>query len=268
MKISICHYSFHRTWAAEEWNCLKLTQEVKAAGSEAVDFHVRLLGDLQTAPAEIRTALKATGLELSGLSLSNDFNQDDPEAFKQQIESVKEGIRVAAEIEAPVSRIFGGHVPDRNDQEALAKGFERILDGLGQVVQEAERLGIILALENHGGLPCSGREQADVIEKINSPNLKATIDVGNYMACGEEGHEGTLIASKHVAYVHFKDFTWGPDKQSINACTVGAGDVDHARCLKIIRDVGFDGYVALEYEGPDDERKGVAESIEYMRKLV
>lgn len=268
MKTSICHYSFHRTWEAEKWDCLKLAQEVLSMGSEAVDFHVRLLGDLKRAPAEIRKALHATGLELSGLSLSNDFNQESAEMFDQQIESVKEGIRLAAEVQAPVSRIFGGHVSDRNDKEGLASGFDRIVDGLGQVVLEAQRLGVVLALENHGGLPCSGREQVDVIEQINSPFLKATIDVGNYMACGEEGHEGTRIAAKHVAYVHFKDFSWRPKRQSINACTVGVGDVDHARCLEAIREVGFDGYIALEYEGPDDERKGVAESLEYMRGLV
>ena len=39
------------------------------------------------------------------------------------------------------------------------------------------------------GLPCSGEEQIEVIEKINSPFLKATIDVGNYMQCGQSGDE-------------------------------------------------------------------------------
>ena len=141
-------------------------------------------------------------------------------------------------------------------------------DGWGAGVAEAEKICVILALENHGGLPCTGAEQAEVITKIGSSNLKATIDVGNYMAGGEEGHEGTAKAAAQVAYVHFKDNKWNADRSGFAACTVGEGDVDHARCMEILTDVGFDGFVALEYEGPDDERRGVQQSLAHMMTLM
>ena len=41
-------------------------------------------------------------------------------------------------------------------------------------------------------------EQVEVIEKINFPFLKATIDVGNYMQCGQAGDEGTRVAPTSV----------------------------------------------------------------------
>ena len=74
MKTSVCHYSFHRTWKAEDWTCEKLVEEVKAVGASAVDFHVRFLGDPSDAAERVQAALTSGGLALSGLSMSNNFN--------------------------------------------------------------------------------------------------------------------------------------------------------------------------------------------------
>lgn len=274
MKISICHYSFHRRWKNENWDAERLAREVKAVGAQAVDFHAGLLGDPATAADKIRGALDKTGLALSGLSMSNNFNADSPEAIRGQIETVKTWLKVAAAVKAPVSRIFGGHIKDRGDKEQLKSGFARIVPALKEVTAEAERLGVVLALENHGGLPCTGEEQVEVIEKIGSPNLKATIDVGNYMQGGQEGHVGTGVAARLAAYVHFKDFKKTPPPENsplpwgIAACTVGRGDVDHRKCLDALKKAGYKGYVAIEYEGPEDEAVGVPESFEFTRKTI
>lgn len=273
MKKSVCHYSFHRTWKSENWTCEQFAEKVKELGAEGIDFHAGLLGDSKTAPAQIKAALDKTGLILSGLSLSNNFNQDDSAALKQQIDTTKEWIQVAAEVNAPVSRIFGGHISDRTDKTALDKGFTRILEALEEVVKEAEQFGIVLALENHGGLPCTGEEQVEVIKRINSKHLRATIDVGNYMSCGQEGHIGASIAAGVAAYVHFKDYKKKPAESSampwgIEACTVGEGDVDHRKCIEELKKAGYDGFIALEYEGPDDEKQGVPQSLDYMNKIM
>lgn len=275
MKTAICHYSFHRRYASEKWDVERLASEVKALGVRAVDYHVGYLGDPGEATERIRRAVKNNGLEISGLSMSNDFNQADPGKFREQVEGVTKWLPVAADLRVPASRIFGGHLPkeQRADDDARRAGRQRVLDGLGEVVREAERLGVVLALENHGGLPCLAEEQVEIIETIDSPNLRATVDVGNFMMCGQEGDVGTAIAAKHAAYVHLKDFTklptsalpWGWD---IECATVGAGDVDLVACLRALRDAGYDGFVALEYEGQEPEETGVPKSVAAMNKAM
>jgi sugar phosphate isomerase/epimerase len=89
MKISICHYSYHRTWEKENWDCARLAVEVKKLGVDAVDYHVRYLGEPERAAERVRAALRSSGLELSGISMSNNFNQDDPVEFKKQVSEVK-----------------------------------------------------------------------------------------------------------------------------------------------------------------------------------
>ncbi len=64
--------------------------------------------------------------------------------------------------DAPVSRIFGGHIASRGDAPALAEAFKRILPAIREVAEDAEKLGGGLPLENHWGLPCTGEEQVKV----------------------------------------------------------------------------------------------------------
>jgi len=275
MKTAICHYSLHRRYAAEKWDVERLASEVKRLGVHAVDYHVRFLGDPKTASDGIRLALEKHGLALAGLSMSNDFNQADSAAFREQVEGVLRWLPVAAELHAPTSRIFGGHIPkeQRADDDAKRAGRQRILDALGEIVREAERLGVVLALENHGGLPCLAEEQVDIIETINSPCLRATVDVGNYMNGGQEAHEGTAIAAKYAEYVHVKDFAKIPDDAmpwgwDIEKVTLGTGDVDLVACLRALRNVGYDGFVALEYEGKEPEETGVPKSVIAMKSAM
>jgi len=122
-------------------------------------------------------------------------------------------------------------------------------------------------------MPCTGEEQVSIIEKIGSQFLRATIDVGNYMQGGQEGHVGTRIAARYAAYVHFKDFCKKPASSKpwswhIEACTVGKGDVDHYACLEALKEAGYNGFIALEYEGPNDEAVGVPESVKFMNEVM
>jgi len=174
-----------------------------------------------------------------------------------------------------VSRIFGGSLAKekRTDPAARRAAMPRIVNALGEVTREAEKLGLVLALENHGGLPCTGEEQVDVIKAVGSPKLRATIDVGNYMAGGQEGVDGTRVAAGCCAYVHFKDFKKVPDQSTpwgwgTQACVVGQGVVDHLACLEVLKQSGYDGFIALEYEGPEDEKTGVPASVRFMDKVM
>ena len=276
MKKAICHYSFHRRCKAEDWTPLRVAQEVAALGVEGVDFHAGLLGGADALPGaaeQIRSALAETGRTLSGLSLSNDFNQADPAEQRAQIETVQQWLAVGAQVGAPVMRIFGGHLKNRHDPQARGATRPLVVDALAEVTEAAESLGVVLALENHGGLPCTGEEQVDMIQAIDSPRLRATVDVGNYMACGQEGHIGTEIAAPYAAYVHFKDFHRVPDSGALwgwqtRPATVGEGDIDLRACLAVLRSAGYDGFIALEYEGTDDESTGVPQSVEFMNEVM
>lgn len=272
MELAICHYSLHRSWKENEWDIDRLTDEVKALGVPGIDYHAGLLGSREGVAERIRSALGRTGLELSGFSLSTNFNREDPEDLKAHVSDTLEWLEVAEQLKAPVCRVFGGHV-NRSDPSAIPPALQRIIDVLGDLAPKAEAMGLVLALENHGGLPCTGEEQVQVIEAVGSPALRATIDFGNYMQGGQEGHEGAAAAAKYTGYVHIKDNEKIPSDETphgwtFKSCTIGQGDVDIPACLRAIRGAGYDGYAAIEYEGPEAEDTGLPESVRYLKEAM
>ncbi len=68
MELAICHYSFHRSYKAGNWDLFRLCDEVKSLGVNAIDFHAGLLGDQHDVVEKARRALAASGLVLSGFS--------------------------------------------------------------------------------------------------------------------------------------------------------------------------------------------------------
>ena len=276
MKKAICHYSFHRRYAAEKWTPDRMAQEVKALGIEGIDYHSRYLGSTDDAvAAAVTAAVTKHGLILSSLSLSTNFNKPKAEEMKKEIEATTQWIRFAAKVKAPVSRIFGGSLSaaDRKSEDGAKAATQRMIDGVAAVTKEAEKVGLILAIENHGGLPCKAEEQVAVIKTVNSPSLRATVDVGNYLQGGQEGHIGTAIAAPYAAYVHMKDSKKVPDASSpwgykVQSCVVGEGDVNLAACIEALAKAGYKGFVGLEYEGSEDEATGVPKSVEALKRLV
>ena len=267
MKSSICHYSYHRIFTEQEWSLETLVKNVRDTGVDGIDFHVSFLPAPERAAESILKAMDGSGLTLSGVSLSTNFNQDDETAFAQQVKTATDWLKVSGAVKAPVSRVFGGHMKDRTDPAAVKAGLARVVRGLRELLPVAEEQGVVLALENHGGLPCSGEEQVSVIEEIDSPFLRATVDVGNYRAYPQEPEDGTAAAAKYCAYVHLKDSRILPDGKR-EGTVLGEGTVDHVKCLRILKDSGFDGFVALEYEAKDPELAGIAKSVAHMKKVM
>lgn len=275
MKLAICHYSFHRRFEKEGWTLERLVDEVKALGVDGLDFHARYIGQPEQAAQRILAAIAPSGLTLTGLSLSSDFNQPEAEKFAAQVQGVTRWLDVAVKVKAPACRIFGGHLSAEHKGVPAERraAWQRMLEGVAAVTAEAAKRGVILAIENHGGLPCTAGEQVEVIRTIHSPSLRATVDVGNYMGGGQEAAEGTALAAPHAVYVHLKDNKKVPDKDqpwgwTIEPCTLGDGAVDLPACMAALARAGYNGYAALEYEGPEDEATAVPKSVAVMKKLV
>lgn len=281
MELSVCHYSFHRTWLEENWNILRLAEEVKRLGIAGIDFHAGFLGTTEHAAESIADALDRTGLRLSGLSLNCNFAQAEPDALAQEIERTISWMKVASRLGAPVARVFGSAQPsgllvhsldDKVTETQRLQHKETIVASLEEIAREAECLNLMLALENHYGFPLTGEEQVEIIESVGNNHLRATIDVGNYMSGGQDPLIGTALVAPHLAYVHVKDYSRVENASvtsgwSLMPCSVGAGDVDIKGCLGILKENGYDGFVAIEYEGKEEERTGVAKSVDYLNQL-
>jgi sugar phosphate isomerase/epimerase len=214
--------------------------------------------------------LQAAGIQLAAIGCGNNFARADAVQAAAAVEAVEGAVQLAAELGAPVVRIFGGHLRDFGDGTGdSATGLGMVLAGLEKALPSAEQHRVVLALENHGGLPGFSYEIGAILRHFDSPFLQCCFDVGNFMAnnmpAGE--HEDPLRAWERlkddVAHVHFKDHEGGA------GCVAGEGDVPLRQFVAAAEASGFDGYHSLEYEGHrrTPEAEGVPQSLAYFRQL-
>ncbi len=226
---------------------------------------------------ELPGYLQKAGMNLAAFACGNDFTKKDDDAFKENVEKVKNALREAGNAGAPLVRIFGGKHPHPNAGGELphSKAIERVLQGIEECLPEAEKFGVALALENHGCMPGHSYEIARIIRRFNSPYVKCMFDVANFIANNMDEIEDPLRAYENVRgdiiHVHFKDFAVAaPDSgRRVAACVAGDGLVPLRQFAAMLEADGFQGYCSLEYEASAvcPEREGVTKSIEYMKEI-
>lgn len=274
MKLGVSIHSFKRTLAEEHWSVLEF---LRTCADQQIE-HVELLNpywrDLKSELPEAARFLRDSGMTVS-YGVNNNFVQRDPAARLEAHQTIVHGLEVASELGLKMLRVFAGNPgPDLSYDEA--EGY--ILEGFRKTLPLAEAHGIKLALENHGALVGKSWQILELIRKSASSYLFSTFDVGNFFIRGEDPVDALHALVPYLANVHAKDFViLEPHRgkplaqlgrECFQATICGEGDVPVARCLRLLKASGYRGPVALEFEGPQDERRGVREGIRYMKCVL
>ena len=223
--------------------------------------------------------LKTAGLKLAAVACGNNFARFAENERLKNIETVKKAIREAAELGAPLVRIFGGYHEECGGEKGMvyANGFYYVLQGIEACLPEAEKHNVILALENHGRLPGLSCEIKAIIEYFNSPHMKCMFDCANFLANNMNETEDPLRAyellKNDIVHCHVKD--WGKpfgtmSERRVAAYPAGAGGVVPLRQFAALLERDrFEGYCSLEYEAAWQvpEKDGVRQSLQYLTQI-
>ena len=132
---------------------------------------------------ELRKLCAQKHLAISGTGLQNNFA--DPNAARRatDIERIQFWIKVAAEMGAPVIRIFAGPPPAdirREGWEKIAR--ERIVPAVQQVADYAREHypSVRIGLQNHGGMLATANQVIQVLSWIDRDNVGIVNDTGFY----------------------------------------------------------------------------------------
>ena len=129
------------------------------------------------------------GLDISGTAVGNNFCLPPGPKRDEQLELVRLWIDRAAELDAPVIRIFAGNVPKgTSEEQAVAWAIE----GIKAVLPYAATKGIVLALENHGGITATPEKILKLVTAIDSPNFGVNLDTGNFAGTDPYGQLAQL----------------------------------------------------------------------------
>jgi len=179
------------------------------------------------------------GIDISGTAVGNNFAVPKGEKRDAEIASVKKWIQNAALIGAPHIRIFAGAAPKDLSKEEAKK---LCVAAMEECAAEAGKHGIFLGLENHGGIVAEPKDLVDMIREIQSPWVGINLDTGNFHT--DDPYRDLEMCAPYAVNVQVKAEISKRGQKKENA--------DLKRLVKMLRDVNYQGFVALEYESAED----------------
>lgn len=282
MKISVSSYSFS-SWVKKE-NKTQLDTIAKAAelGFEAIEF-----ADINPpegiSKEEFGKMLKAecdrVGIEISCISYGADFINGCDGDTQAEIERVKGLVDIAADM--GVRRIRHDAAWNAGKYETFEKALPHIAKACRQVTEYASTKGIKTMVENHGYFIQDSERVENLFSAVNHPNFSLLVDMGNFMCADELSVDAVHLVAPMAGYVHAKDFYLHPAQHEktegcfstrggniLQGSILGNGVVPVLTCLEILKNAGYNGYVALEYEGLEDSIKAVTEGKANLERYI
>ena len=116
------------------------------------------------------------GIAISGTAVGNTFTLPAGEKRNQEIAAVKKWIDRAQVLGAPHIRVFAGSAQGISKNEA--KKFA--IEALQESCDYAATKGVMLGLENHGGVVAEVDDLLEIVRAVNSPWFGVNLDTGNF----------------------------------------------------------------------------------------
>jgi sugar phosphate isomerase/epimerase len=196
------------------------------------------------------------GLDISGTAVGNNFCHPPGQKRDEQIQQVRTWIDRAAELDAPVIRIFAGNVSRGTTEE---QAVDWAIEGIKAVLPYAASKGIVLALENHGGITATPEQIFKLVKAIDAPNFGVNLDTGNFR--GSDPYDQIAQLAPYAFNVQVKTEIHPAGSRS-------SEEADLARLIGILREARYSGYVVLEYEAAEDPMKAIPKYIKVLRQLI
>lgn len=214
-------------------------------------FHgleVKPVDDLALAK-RMRQAAEKVGIELHSVIYGGwhaPLSSPDKATAEAGVEGVRNALKCAKEIGADGVLLVPAIV---NEKVRYVEAYERSQRRLKLLAKTAEDLQVRILVENvWNNFLLSPIEFARYIDEIGSTWVQAYFDVGNVVAFGwPEDWIRTL--GGRIKKVHLKDFK----KSSRQFVNLREGDVNWAKVMRALHEIGYTGYLTAELRGGDQE---------------
>ena len=285
MKVGLYSITFLGIWYRGE--ALSLEEMIKRAkqyGYEGIEIDgKRPHGNPLDWPAnrckKLRSYADSEGIEIFGVAANNDFSSPIPEYRECQIAYAKELVRMTADLGAGTLRMFLGwpgitlhpQVAEygiaRNIWEVTHEKFTEeevwdwCLNGMRECTRYAEDAGITLALQNHAPVIRDYRDVLTMVNEINSPNLKVSLDVPIMVDKSAENIQKAALAVGDLQVLsHF-----GGEYER-DADGKVKGEPFYIDFVRAMHEIGYNGYFSYELCHPLPVIEGERVGIEYAEK--
>ena len=267
MKLSLAAYSFNRmlprNWPAPKESKSTMTlmdfidfcAEMNLDGTELTSYYFprEVTNDYLM---YIKEKTFRLGLDISGTAIDNDFCLPPGPDRDAQLTMTRQWIDYSAIMGAPVIRIFAGQVPRGGDE---ATAFDLCIDGINESVAYAAEKGVVLALENHGGITATPEQLLAIVKRVKpSPWFGINFDSGNFRTADPYADLEKIAPYAVNAQI----------KVAVSPNNFGKQPSDLKRMVDILKQHDYRGYVVLEYEESEDPYVEIPKYLDQLRSLI
>lgn len=277
-RIGVSTYSFWH-FKGKPVPILECLEKAADMGFDGVEIlHVHMERDAEASGKKVDGALLGSikrkalslGMPLMGFSTHQGFVSPDPSVRKKNIDHTAECLRLAHELGIPTIRVNTGRwgtiksfdelMANKGKEpitpgRTLEEGFAWVIESFEKLLPTAEKLGVVMGLENHWGLGREANGVIRVIDALKSPWLRATLDTGNFL---EEPYDQMRALAPYAVLIQAKTYPGGGEWYTL--------DTDHPRVAGILRGAGYRGWISLEMEGKEPPETALPKSLELLRK--
>lgn len=270
-RVGVSTYSY---WRYRKDSKLSIEQCIDLAGEAGFDaveiLHVQMEN---TSPATLQRLKQRAflhGMDLCGFSTHQTFVSPDESVRKKNIDHTVECIEMAYAMGIPTIRVNTGRWGTTKSFDELMKnkgieprlegytddqGFDWVISSLEKCLPHAERCGVTLGLENHWGLGRTAEGVRRIVDAIDSPWLRVTLDTGNFL---ERQYEQFEALADLAVFVQAKTYFGGGTWYTL--------DIDYDRIAGILRRHNYRGYISLEFEGQEAHETAIPKSLSMLRQ--
>ncbi|HHV50920.1 MAG TPA: sugar phosphate isomerase/epimerase family protein [Candidatus Avimonas sp.] len=287
MKVAVSTYSFWRlinSGQMTQMDCVAKAHEMGFDGIEFVDIIPHDESTIKQYAEKLGSEAARLGLEVTNFTFGADFLNGSGGDVRAEVERVKRNIDIAEILGAKGVRhdATTGFKPG----EQGYRGFDNVLpllaDACREITEYAAAKGIRTMVENHGYFCQDSHRVEKLINTVAHPNFGWLVDMGNFLCADENPVTAVGRAAPYAFYAHAKDFYvksgmmpnpgegYFPSRgrNYLKGTIIGHGDVPVKQCIAALKFAGYDGAIAIEFEGMEDVLTGIRIGLENLRRYI
>lgn len=255
LRSAICAYSFREALKAKTMtydDLVRLAVELSVDGLDLTVYWFPSMSADFLLP--LRRLAYKSAVEIYSISIRSDMCRPTADLRQAEARQVSEWVDVAEKLGAGHIRVFGGTVPKGSTEEQAAGWAVEVLK---RAADYSGRKGVILGLENHGGITERADRILQIVKAVDSPWVGVNLDTGNFRS---DSYAQVEKLAPYAVNVQLK--------ADIRDAAGKPGPADWARLVAMLANNGYRGYVALEYEEKEDPATAVPRLIGKLRGLL
>ncbi|HET8772748.1 MAG TPA: sugar phosphate isomerase/epimerase family protein [Thermoanaerobaculia bacterium] len=235
-------YSYRQALQSKAMKYEDLINVAVDTGTDGIDMTVYWLPSTDAGYLRsLRHLAYRNRVEIYSIGTRVQLAQPTPDLREKQLADLRKWVEVAQRVGATHIRVFGGQKPaDATLEQAVGYAAETLKRG----AEIAGAGGVLLGIEDDGGITDFARETIEIVRRADSPYAGMNLDTGNFRP--PKVYEQIEMSIPYAVSTHIKTEAANDDGKT-------RSPADWDRIFKMFAAHGYRGYMGLEYEAADPQ---------------